>query len=46
MTGFGSSEVQFEGWRSLVELRSVNQRFLDIRLKIPSGFQVLEKKIS
>ena len=44
MTGFGSSEVQSESWRSMVELRSVNQRFLDIRLKLPSGFQVHEKK--
>jgi len=43
MTGYGTAEIQAEGWRSLVEIRSVNQRFLDIRLKLPSGYQSQEK---
>ena len=43
MTGYGTTEIQAEGWRCLVEIRSVNQRFLDIRLKLPSGYQSQEK---
>ena len=43
MTGYGTAEIQAEGWRCLVEIRSVNQRFLDIRLKLPSGYQSQEK---
>ncbi len=42
MTGFGSAEAQWESWSCLVEIRSVNQRFLDVRFKMPSGFQTLE----
>ena len=34
MTGYGTSEIQSSEWRCTVELRSANQRFLDI-LEIP-----------
>ena len=44
MTGYGTSEIQSTEWRCTVELRSVNQRFLDIRLKLPAGFQNREKE--
>ena len=46
MTGFGSAESQFGAWFCQVEIRSVNQRFLDIRCKLPSGFQRLELEIT
>ena len=45
MTGFGSAESQWETWFCHVEIRSVNQRFLDIRCKLPSGLQRLELEI-
>ncbi|MDP6656023.1 MAG: YicC/YloC family endoribonuclease [SAR324 cluster bacterium] len=42
MTGFGTAEAQWESWSCQVEIRSVNQRFLDIRCRLPLGFQTLE----
>ena len=42
MTGFGSADEQWESWSCQVEIRSVNQRFLDIRCRLPLGFQTLE----
>ncbi|MDP7175931.1 MAG: YicC/YloC family endoribonuclease, partial [SAR324 cluster bacterium] len=42
MTGFGSADAQWESWSCQVEIRSVNQRFLDIRCRLPLGFQTLE----
>lgn len=35
MTGFGSGSVAFAGGRIVAEVRSVNQRFLDVRTKLP-----------
>lgn len=43
MTGFGSADAQWESWSCQVEIRSVNQRFLDIRCRLPLGFQNLEQ---
>ena len=43
MTGFGSADVQWDSWSCQVEIRSVNQRFLDIRCRLPLGFQNLEQ---
>lgn len=45
MTGFGSAQRDLEGWRCGVELRSVNNRFLDVRLKLPSGCAHLEEPL-
>jgi len=42
MTGFGFSDENWETWSCQVEIRSVNQRFLDIRCRSPLGFQNLE----
>lgn len=42
MTGFGSADAQWESWSCQVEIRSVKQRFLDIRCRLPLGFQTLE----
>ncbi len=51
MTGFGRGENEDAAGRNwLVELRSVNHRFLDIRVKIPRQFagleELLKKEIS
>ena len=43
MTGFGSADLLWENWSCQVEIRSVNQRFLDIRCRLPLGFQNLEQ---
>ena len=45
MTGFGAADAQWESWSCQVEIRSVNQRFLDIRCRSPLGFQNLEADI-
>ena len=45
MTGFGAADAQWETWICQVEIRSVNQRFLDIRCRLPFGFQTMELEI-
>ncbi len=45
MTGFGAADAQWETWICQVEIRSVNQRFLDIRCRLPLGFQTMETEI-
>ena len=45
MTGFGAAELQWDDWSCQVEIRSVNQRFLDVRCRIPVGLQKLETEI-
>ena len=45
MTGFGAADAQWETWICQVEIRSVNQRFLDIRCRLPLGFQTMEPEI-
>ena len=42
MTGFGRSEGQAEGWIWAWELRSVNGRGLDVKVRLPAGFDALE----
>ena len=42
MTGFSSLQNEFNGVEWSWELRSVNARSLDLRLKLPSGFENLE----
>jgi len=45
MTGFGAADAQWETWICQVEIRSVNHRFLDIRCRLPFGFQTMEPEI-
>ncbi|MBO7551249.1 MAG: YicC family protein [Fibrobacter sp.] len=42
MTGFGKSESTLNGTTSVIEVRSVNSRFLEISAKIPKNFAYLE----
>ena len=44
MTGFGRAELERHGWRCGVEIRSVNSRFLDVRLRLPQPLQHLEEQ--
>jgi len=45
MTGYGSSERTDGGLRVRVEIRSVNQRFLDLQIKGPRQFLQIEDRI-
>jgi len=45
MTGFGHAEQATELWRCGVEVRSVNARFLDVRIKVPPGLSQLEEAL-
>jgi uncharacterized protein (TIGR00255 family) len=42
MTGYGRAEEVFQGRHSVVEAKSVNHRFLEISLRLPSAFLPLE----
>lgn len=45
MTGFGRSVYENEGREYLIEIKSVNNRFSDINMKMPRSFNYLEEKI-
>lgn len=42
MTGFGRGDVRKNGYEILAEVRSVNNRFLDIQVKLPKNFLQFE----
>ncbi len=45
MTGFGRAELHEDGLEILVEIRSLNHRFLDIEIRAPKNIQVFEHEI-
>lgn len=45
MTGFGRSVYENEGREYLVEIKSVNNRFNDINIKMPRNLNYLEEKL-
>lgn len=46
MTGFGRAEVPLAPpGRAVIEVRSLNQRFLEMETRLPEGFQPLEEEI-
>ena len=45
MTGFGQGEAPVSGARVLVEVKSVNHRYLDASVKAPREYAVLEPKL-
>ncbi len=45
MTGFGHADGEYEAFRWTWELRSVNGRGLDVRVRIPSDLSALESTI-
>src|SRR5947209_15034222 len=42
MTGFGQGAAERDGVRALVELKGVNHRFLDVKMRLPSELGLLE----
>jgi uncharacterized protein (TIGR00255 family) len=45
MTGYAEARAESDGWLVRVSLRSVNHRFLDLRVRIPEGLEGLEPSI-
>lgn len=45
MTGYGRSEVQIDGKYLVTEIRSVNHRFLEVKVKLPPRWLALEDPI-
>lgn len=45
MTAFSNLSTEFEHGRLQVELRCVNNRYLDLSLRIPEDFRVIEDKL-
>ncbi len=45
MTGFGRSERELAGRICVVELRCVNNRYLDLKMKLPRGYVALEERV-
>ena len=45
MTGFGRGEVEHKGRSWSVEVRCVNNRYLDLKVKLPRGYAMLEERV-
>src|ERR1700690_1047135 len=45
MTGFGACEVTLGKIKGIVEIKTVNHRYLDVAFYLPVGFSSLEDKI-
>lgn len=45
MTGFGRAENENSGRVWTAEMKCVNNRFLDLKMKLPRGYSALEEKI-
>lgn len=45
MTGFGRGELEKDGRVWTAEVRCVNNRYLDLKMKLPRGYTCLEEKI-
>ena len=45
MTGFGKSEVTIDHLHVNIEIRSLNSKFLDLSLKIPSIFKEIDSEV-
>src|SRR5271168_1572111 len=45
MTGYAQARGQVNGWAMRVSVKSVNHRFLDLRLRLPDGFDIYESRI-
>ena len=45
MTGYAQARVEQDGWAVQLSLRSVNHRFLDLRIRMSEGWDALETEI-
>src|SRR6266436_4556118 len=45
MTGYAQARGEQNGWALRVSVKSVNHRFLDVRFRLPEGFDVYELRL-
>src|ERR1700751_4865812 len=45
MTGYAQARGENAGWAIRVSVKSVNHRFLDVRFRLPEGFDVYELRL-
>jgi uncharacterized protein (TIGR00255 family) len=45
MTGFAQSRLEQSGWAVRVSVKSVNHRFLDLKMRLPEGFDLYELRL-
>lgn len=45
MTGFGKGVYELSGKRYTIEVRSVNHRFIELKMRLPKGLLAIEEKI-
>jgi uncharacterized protein (TIGR00255 family) len=45
MTGFAQARTELHGWNVRISVKSVNHRFLDLKLRIPEGFDLYELRL-
>ncbi len=45
MTGFALARGEHDGWALRMSVKSVNHRFLDVKLRLPEGFDLYETKL-
>ncbi len=45
MTGYAQARSEKDGWAARVSVKSVNHRFLDLKLRMPEGFDLYELRL-
>lgn len=45
MTGYAQARAEQDGWAVRVSVKSVNHRFLDLKLRMPEGFDLYEVRL-
>lgn len=45
MTGFAVARGEYGGWALRISVKSVNHRFLDVKLRLPEGFDLYETRL-
>jgi uncharacterized protein (TIGR00255 family) len=45
MTGYAQARAENDGWAVRVSVKSVNHRFLDLKLRMPEGFDLYELRL-
>jgi uncharacterized protein (TIGR00255 family) len=45
MTGFGRGQCSLDGYEAVVEVRSLNHRFLDVVMRLPRGLNAYEQAV-
>src|SRR5260370_14514167 len=45
MTGYAQARAEHDGWAARVSVKSVNHRFLDLKLRMPEGFDLYDPRL-